>query len=214
MTITIDTIGRTDLHLHYPGQTRRQPCHVELDIRGDGELTAEADPEIGGAYPMAVGHGLVLRWTIPALCGDAANDLLQRLAPLAQRVVDGSDEEWDGSNRVGKLNDDARAAVEEIEAICDHVDGSEIVVWKAEDWYEPLASAKLRGDARLADIGQDLGITATTTDEELSAIEDAEEAKAIGEGVDGIEGLGNYLTTLRDAAARLAAEQAEEAAAE
>ncbi len=214
MTITIATIGRTDLHLHYPGQTQCQPCHVAIDIRGDGELSAEADPEIGGAYPMAVGHGLVLRWTIPALRGDAANDLLQRLAPLAQRVVDGSSEGWDGSNRVGKLNDDARAAVEEIESICDAVNGSEVVVWKAEDWYEPLASAKLRGDARLADIGRDLGITAATTDEELSALEDAEEAKAIGDGVDIIEGLGDYLVELRDAAVRLAAEQAEEAAAE
>ncbi len=214
MSITIDTIGRAELHHHYPGQTQRQPCHVELDLRGDGKLTAEADPEIGGAYPMAVAHGLVLRWTIPCLRGDKANALLQQLAPLAQRVVDGSGEEWNGSNIVGKLDDDARAAADEIEAICDNIDGDEIAVWNAEDWYAPLASAQLKGDARLADIGGDLGITAATTDKDLSALEDAEEAKAIAEGVDLIEGLGDYLVTLRDAVVRLVAEQAEEAAAE
>jgi len=83
------TIKKTNsLYHHYQGQTDPQPCYVQLDC-DEGTLSADWDGEIGGAVPIAVWNGTALRWGIPALRAEAADDLLERLAPLAQQILNG-----------------------------------------------------------------------------------------------------------------------------
>ena len=208
--IQIDTIGATDLHVRYPRQSDAQDCYVEIDTRGEGRLSASANGEIGNAIPFAVYHGLVLRFSIPALRGEAANVLLAEIAPLAERVVAGASEEWDGSNHVGRLDADATEASEEIERLCEMAGGEneEIVVWDASEYYDAIGRG--RGDNRLRSVAREIGITARTSDTRLTEIEREEERKASVDGADESEGLSSYLEELRAACRRVATERAQE----
>ena len=88
---------------------------------------------------------------------------------LFQRIVDGSEVEWDGNNFVGRLNEDAREAEEELEQLLeDYVDGS-IGLWDAGEWLQDSSD-------------EELGVTAASTDDELAkkARELEEEARAEG----------------------------------
>ena len=48
---------------------------------------------------------------------NAIEQLAEKLAPLLDRVRAGHSVEWNGSNNVGRLTDDAQEASEEIDAI-------------------------------------------------------------------------------------------------
>jgi hypothetical protein len=183
--VEISLTNGDELYLKYQGQHQSQNAHVWFDTRS-GKLFAAASAEIGNGVPFDVYHGLTLRWSIPALTESAANALLEDIAPLAQRIYDDSSEEWDGHNHVGRLGDDAAAARDEIEAMCDTKqwdEGDIIEHWDASEWYAPINAAT------------ELGITARTTDEELLAIAEKEEADAEPRV---IEGVLEYLTKLRD----------------
>lgn len=188
--ITVAAVEGTELHHQYPGQSGPQRCYVELDAR-TGELGAESNPEIGNAYPFDVHHGHRIRWSIPALKAPVANVLLEEIAPIADRIVAGYERVWDGSNNVARYTDDARAAEEEIGRLCEATrgDGGELVIWDASDWYAPLGTREQQA--------RELGITASTTDAELEAIGEREEATAATE-VDGVEEIAEYLVKLRD----------------
>lgn len=193
MTITITQVSGTELYNRYPQQTSPQDCYVELDCEAE-TLSAEANPEIGNAIPFSVYHGRTLRWSIPALRADAANALLAEIAPLAERVCAGYECEWDGNNHVGRLDDDATAAREEIERLCsqDRDEHETVSVWDAAEWFGPLGSRSTQA--------VELGITAATTDDELAEIVRRERDNADGEHVDEIEGLATYLSGLRETA--------------
>jgi len=77
-----------------------------LDL-ADGELYA--DYRATNDTPGRVWLGQVRTWEIPPLVADAANELMQDIAPLAQRILDGSDIEVNPrtGDPVGVLNDDA-----------------------------------------------------------------------------------------------------------
>lgn len=186
----------TELHHRYRGQTSAQDCYVWLNCK-TSKLGASHDAEIGNAVPFAVHHGHTQRWSIPALKADAANALLEEIAPLAARVVAGYSSEWDGSNHVANFNADAEAAREEIEALCERAtngaDESDTVnVWEASAWYSGVGSRDQQRDA--------LKITAETTDAELGEIETREDASAKSDGCDMIEGHADYLRSIRDEA--------------
>lgn len=193
--VTVAEVSGNELHCRYPGQTSAQPCHVELDCES-GALCAEYDTEIGNAVPMRVYHGHVQRWGIPALRARFANALLEEIAPLAERVVAGYDSEWNGHNNVATFDADATAAMAEIGDLCERAESDAqddgIRVWDAGDWYQGTGDHDAQ---RLA-----LGITATTTDEELDAIEAREDASAQGNDCDVIEGHAKHLLMLRDEA--------------
>jgi hypothetical protein len=198
---TVTTSPTGDLHHHYHGQTAAQDCYVELDCR-DGALQADWNAEIGNAVPMPVWHNHILRWGIPALRPAAADELLVRLTPQAQRVVDGYDTKWDGNNTVATYSDDAAQAAEEINDICEALGEDPaapglLIVWDAGEWY--------------ATGGTDhLGVTATTTDAELETIEERERAEALHEGVDVLHGLTRLLEELREEARELADDEDDE----
>lgn len=176
----------TALHHRYPGQTSAQPCHVELDCQ-DGELTADYNVEIGNAVPLVVWHGHVRRYSIPCLSADAANEVLDEIAPFAQRVLNGYSSRWDGNNHVADLDADAIDAEEQIRAIIVAIEDTDLSVWQAEDWFATVGGR----DAQRAE----LGISAETTDEQITALAEREEALA---SADEIEGVQAYLISLRD----------------
>ncbi|MEW1912529.1 hypothetical protein AB0442_29520 [Kitasatospora sp. NPDC085895] len=186
-----------ELHRRYHGQSQAQPVYVELGL-GDGVLLASYDAEVGGGRPAEVHHGIDWRWTIPILQAEAANELLDELAPLAQQVLDGSEVVWDGHNRVGRiLTDEAQAAFDAIGERC-------AALTDEDEGVLPVWDMDSIGDAWTAD---EAGITAETTDAELEEIE-ARLLQEFREGQDQphavIEGLTEHLRQLRD---DLAAEQ-------
>ncbi len=122
------------LYVRYDRQTKAQPAHVELEQ--DGTLTADWSGEIGGT-PMDVYHRRRLWWDVdPHLTGQAVADLLAEIAPLAQRVLDGWTEDWDGNNNVGTLTEDAQQASDEIERLCIETATSDerVSVYQAREW--------------------------------------------------------------------------------
>lgn len=186
-TITITPVEGTALHHRYRGQTSAQPCHVELDC-DSGELSASHNAEIGSGVPVKVWHSRTLRWRIPALTAEAANALLEEIAPLCERIVAGYEKVWDGSNHVGQFDDDATEARDAVHALCDRNwgEGEVIEAWDARDWYGAAGGFESQVSA--------LGITATTTDEELAAIEEREENEAAPRL---LQGLGTHIKMLR-----------------
>ncbi|MFV8133225.1 hypothetical protein [Streptomyces syringium] len=181
------------LHCRYAGESQAQPAYVELGLK-DGVLLASYDSEVGGAVPSEVYHGIDLRWPVPVLGGTAATRLLERLEPLAQRILDDSEITWNGSNRVGVLGEDGQAAAEEIEALCE----AEFEDGDANPDLLPVWSVDTLGDLWDAD---EAGIGACTTDEELDVITARlleEFRQGMGQPDAVIDGLGEYLRSLRD----------------
>ena len=80
-------IERDELFKRYEGETDIQPCNVCFNTR-TGEVWAEYDPEIGGAMPMKVWDGEVVRWQATPLLAEDANKMLSNLAPVFRRYLD------------------------------------------------------------------------------------------------------------------------------
>jgi len=209
------TLNRT-----YPGQTNSQPVYIELNCKHE-TLTADYNTEIGNAVPFDVYHGHVQRFSIPLLKTDDLNALLDEIAPLAERVIDGYESVWNGNNHVARFSDDARAALEEIEELCD-VDADEtntVQVWDIGNWLDGTTYYKSERDGQgtqckwnsvISVVVRDFGvINPETTDEELSEIESLIEADAETNDVV-VEDIESWLTELRDQCRKNAADQDED----
>lgn len=124
-----------ELYCSYDGQ--EQDCMIELDLE-TGQLDASYNPEIGNAVPSRVWHGVVRRYPLPCLSSQGANRAMEAILPLAQRVLDGAEVVWDGSNWVSKLNEDAEKAEYEIERMLEpgnFSDSDFIAVWDASEFF-------------------------------------------------------------------------------
>jgi hypothetical protein len=135
VTVT-ELTSPTALYCHYDRQTNPQPCYIALDTR-DSRMWADYNAEIGNAVPMDVWHGMVRRYSIPILRSTTANELMRDLVPVAARVVDGTSIDWDGSNHVASLNEDAQQAEAEINEMLDlyRLDGEpDLHFADASDW--------------------------------------------------------------------------------
>lgn len=187
-----------ELFCQYPGRGT-QPCVLTIDL-DTGDLSARYDPELSdGARPESVFNGRTLWVSIPCLTGTAANAFLEEVAaPLAQQILDGAEIEWNGSNHVGVLDADARAAYEVLVDRCDPQNGSwdavdTVSAWDAVDWF---------ADEGAEQAGARLGITADTTDEEIAALAKAEAEDALtcssSAGRVHLTGAEDYLRQLRD----------------
>jgi len=109
------------LYCYYDGQHEPQLGYIELNEEGD--VRARYNPEIGGGVPADVYNGLTRRWTISRevaryLPRTTVCELLDSLAPLLERVCQGHSVEWDGSNNVGRLDEDALEASKLIDQAC------------------------------------------------------------------------------------------------
>jgi len=190
--ITIKPVEeRTELYHHYYGQTEPQDCFIELDCRS-GTVCSRHNPEIGGSVPIGVWHGHTIRFSIPILVSEAANDVMKDMAPLFERIVSGYKEVWDGNNTVAHHSPDAQDAIldaeEEVkrlveETVCDP--SSLVQVLDAWELFQHTSA-------------DDLGITADTTDDELKRMASDLEADARTEGVDVLIGAEQFVTDLRD----------------
>ncbi len=192
-TLKVTPVTGTELHHRYPRESKDQPVHVSLNCE-TGELSAQVDMEIGMAVPRNVHEERRIRWTIPALRAKAANAFLASIAPLAARVLAGFSAEYKDGNRVGRFDEDAAAAREEIRRLADQLsDADRLNVWQAADLYVSLGSAAVQA--------RELGVTATSSDEDLESIAKRERANFPDE-IDMVEGLPEYLRRLREAAQR------------
>lgn len=174
-TVTIKKVQDPDeLYCRYDGQFEPQRVSLDLDTR-DGEMSCSYWPEVGMTSTFAHHHRLILEAPIPALTADAANALMEELRPLAQLVLDGADQEWDGNNFVGVLTDAACAAWDEIVERCadDQFEDRDLVVeLDVADWFT-------------GGVG-DIGLYADTTDEELDKLVDVEVRQAQQTGEFGV----------------------------
>lgn len=183
----IKYINDLDLFCRYPGQIVPQDCYIELNC--DKQiLTASYNPEIGNGIPFSVYHNRTLRWKIPCLKGNAANEVLDIIAKDAQVICDNYYLEWNGNNHVGMFYCEAERAGVDIVEVCD-------ILWNYPDLQVSFCSASeyysCLGDE--AEICFKLGINGNTTDEELEEIERREQENSDVDIIDGAEKFFTYL---------------------
>ena len=133
--VEVDETNPTALYLRYPGQGPAQGVYIQLDLR-DGELTANAEVEVGNSFSRSARDGVVRQWTLPYVpTAEGANTLLHALVPLAERVLAGSTVESDDVNQVGYLNDAADAAESKILRYLEVVEYSQVQQMDASKWW-------------------------------------------------------------------------------
>jgi len=168
MKITIpnhlDRNSLAPLYHRYPQQIYPQPAYLEIDPE-KGAAILDWSGEIGNAVPAAVWHGRILRVSVSnTLTWDEIYKLVEDEAvqDLIARIIDGHETIWDGSNHVGHLSDDARAALEGLGTILESYVG-EAQVWEVEEWLEGCVH-RYDDSVEIENVGK---ITAFTTDAEL-----------------------------------------------
>lgn len=178
-------------YLKYSGQSSPQKVYLELDCR-TGRLDTYPNSEIGNGVPIAVYHGHTQRWTIPCLTNEAADSLIETVRKLSEEIRAGYTNHWNGSNYVASFSDEAISAIDEVSRICEQELDNEptVIVYSADDWFAPFGTIKQQA--------RELGITAETTDEQLSIIAKKECFTAMGNNIHAIEGLQEHLEWLRD----------------
>ena len=154
----------TVLVCQFAGQSQLQDCYIELDC-DEGVVGAYYNSEIGNSIPGDVYHDRTLRFDIPCITAEAANDLMIEIEPILQRVQNGYTSSYDRqSNLSGEYTVDANRAIAEIEEKCRFAEGL-IDHIEPGDWFEC--------DSELAET-----ITATTTDEEVAEYAEAQAVNA------------------------------------
>lgn len=94
-------------------------------------------------------HGRELAWGLN-ICGPAIADdgwlesMCEKIMPFLQRVHDGHSVDWDGSNNVGRLTDDAKAAQDDIYEIVSTADlASDMAVWDMLAWIADVPDSEV-----------------------------------------------------------------------
>jgi len=128
----------------HDGQLQPETVHLYLDPEAnddEGRLSCASDSGHGGT-PANVWHGRMRRFVVPLLSAHGANALMAsaEVQALAARIVAGYSCDWDGSNNVGELDDDATKAEEELDRFCAEFDGERLDVWEASEWLEAGAA--------------------------------------------------------------------------
>lgn len=130
--------GPAPLYRKYDGQVNPQPAYLELD--SEGGVLVYADPTIGSGMSFDVWHGRSLCWPIPWNLSVTGIDwMLDKYAETLQKIHDGHTVEWDGSNHVGRLTDEAKELSDDLDF---ELDGRAIFdeshfdqIWDAVDWF-------------------------------------------------------------------------------
>jgi len=181
-TLTIrklDTEIRHPLYHHYDGQFQPQPAYLEIDLES-GVVEVDYSEVIGGGVGMRVWNNVVLRYPInPDLVTSELNELLDKIEPLADQIVAGSECRWDNSNWCGFLcTTEAEDANTKIERICDELYTQSGGVMPAVHFFQ----------------GSIDDLSASTTDEQIEEL-----AESIEDDNDmTIPGIVKYLTSERD----------------
>lgn len=133
--------GIAPVYTKYDSEFQPKPAFIRMDE--DGEIDAWVNGDNG--TPMRVWHGRTLTWRVPSnVRGDALLAFVQGRQPLFERVYLGHEVDWDGNNHVGKLNEDAQEASEEIEKAAESLCDETIDVCSMEEWMRAEGNNKLR----------------------------------------------------------------------
>lgn len=134
-TIIFASTEATPLYHRYDGQIKCQSAYVEIDMEDD-TITADWNDEIGNGIPTSGYHGRVFRCPVsPYISNEGLIELLNTIKPLVEKMAQGFEIMWDGSNHVGTLNNDAREAYETVIYLCRKTINCEIHdVWTATDF--------------------------------------------------------------------------------
>jgi hypothetical protein len=158
---------------------REHTCGIRQDWPGDNSTPAEEwhglivtsrlSPEDAELDPKAIREYIE---------GEAGQELLARIC--AGHAI-----EWNGSNHVGSMTDDASAALDEIvDELSTMTSGRES--WFCGDWFGQCTAAEI-------------GITDETTDEKIAEIAKAYAADAEAQNIHLIDDVADYLTNRRNA---------------
>lgn len=174
---------------------------LELRIEEDGSTTLSAEDQrhdqlttVSEAHGLTLvaGHQLPLGRTV-IVDFDKVSDLARQLEPLVARVLPGRDSYWNGSNWIGRLEEDAWAAWTEITTFFEELEAgrwtTDTAVWDAEDY-----------------ISYGLDVTSQTTDAELTQLAAEYVAAAERENIyflygshgEGVEAMRKILFKLRE----------------
>lgn len=194
MTLTyISPTGTAPLYEKYPSQINAQPAFLQLNPESKTVsfgITYTPGPPYG--TPMEVFHGHVLRWHVHnELTVRGCDDLVADLMPLLERIVAGHEVVWNGSNHVGRLNNDATDANESVDQFCEQASETYdcVDVWPVGTWLLPDSD---KVSART------LGLTTESTDDDLRRIAAACEKEAAGDGITLDGDVYDELEALRD----------------
>lgn len=96
----------------FVGQFMPQPAYIELDPE-EGTLCADYSGVIGNAVPAAVYYGRLFRFKFPpsAKLKDVRR-VMKSILPLCEKLCEGYDTEWNGSNMVGRYDYDLYDRIE------------------------------------------------------------------------------------------------------
>ncbi len=189
MSVQIVKVAHDD-ELFFEMNDGAAPTYVDVDLTS---REISAGYHAGSGTPGQVWHGYTRRYDIPLLTAAAANRLMERVAPLAERMCnDWSEEIGRGGRAEAVLGADGRAAESELIAALpgnEDVDPADLVdVWEASLMF-------------VGNEAEEYGITANTTDQQLEQIATQmldEVRHNSASGVVVAPGLTEYLRDLRD----------------
>ena len=188
MHIQITKVDRDD-ELFFEMDNGAAPTYLEVDLPGR-EVSVGYHADSG--TPGRVWHRYTRRYDIPLLTAAAANRLMERVAPLAERMCDDWREEIGRGGRAeAVLGADGRAAEDEL-----------IATLPDENTVDPASTIDVWDAANLF-IGNEVdeyGITADTSDQQLEQIAEKmldEVRHNSASGVVVAPGLEEYLRDLR-----------------
>jgi hypothetical protein len=203
-TVKISPVAEaTELYYHDRGRPTPQKVEMHLDIESGTLSCAYVPRGDEESIPKSVYHHRGVLWAIPCLTMDAANKLMAEATPACQRIIAGTEIDWDGNNNVGTYDQDAQAAIDEIATLIERYDEVDYILteYSGDEYYDDGPDA-----ARQA-----LGISSTTSDDDLARIV----AQAAAEALDNrvmIPDLQDYLTDLREESRNQEREELEEIA--
>lgn len=183
--IKIDTVPEADPYHASTGGT----TYTELEIQAGGKVFVTQECRTGST-PLDVWNGVVLTAGLPHVDENYLREFLTDNEDI-QKIIDGMDTVWNGSNHVGKHTDEAMVAFDELV--------EEINSWG--DFYSRWSADEWLGQ----NTPTELGVSAKTTDAELEVIaEELEQSPEDGDIIDGCRVIVDdgeileYITRLRD----------------
>lgn len=177
---TLDETNQTQLYEKYYGQFNPQGVYLEIN---NEYARFRTNAEIGNGVSMDVWNGETVRISVPCLNASRANYCLEKLEQEIITVMDGIEVNWNGSNHVGRLTENAEEARDEIDRfINENVSEDEVVeAWEAADWFAPCK--------------HELGVTSKSTDHELDILAEKYEDELETNQI--VSGISEYLYELR-----------------
>ena len=113
------------LYCKYANELQPQRAYIALDPAAR-TVDAGYNGEIGNGIPCSVFNGKIYRWKVPAdLPAASVLSFIDEHSAFFDAVCDGYTEVYDGCNYVGRLNDSAQAASDELEQLAEALQASE-----------------------------------------------------------------------------------------